>query len=425
MKAEIIAVGSELLLGQIVNSNAQYLSKRLSELGIDIYYHTVVGDNEGRLVEELNKALERSDLVITTGGLGPTMDDLTKETVAKVLGLPMILHQASLEHIQSFFTRWGRVMPENNTKQACFPEGAEILANEVGTAPGAVVKAGGKIVLILPGPPFELELMFEQQAVPYLTKERAYQGEVIHSRVLRLFGKGESAIEELIIDLLEQQTNPTIAPLAQIGEINLRITAKGKGREQAETLLKGVLTELEKRLGTLIFGYDEQSLEMVVGQKLNELGFTISLAESCTGGLISSRITDVPGSSNYFHYGVVSYNNSAKEVFLGVKEDTLQTYGAVSARTVREMAMGIREKQNTTLGLAVTGIAGPGGGTPEKPVGLVYIALASAQDVIVKSFQFGGPRKNIKLLTANAALNLVRLYLLSLEGKYNFKRGDN
>ncbi|MDA8211774.1 MAG: competence/damage-inducible protein A [Clostridia bacterium] len=425
MKAEIIAVGSELLLGQIVNSNAQYLSKRLSELGIDVFYHTVVGDNEGRLVEVLNRALERSELVITTGGLGPTMDDLTKETVAKVLGLPMILHQASLEHIRSFFAQRGRIMPESNTKQACFPEGAKILANEVGTAPGAVVEAGGKTVIILPGPPFELKLMFEKAAVPCLTQGHAYQGEVILSRVMRIFGKGESTVEELVKDLLEQQTNPTIAPLAQVGEINLRITAKGKGKAQAEALMSGVLGELEKRLGTIIFGYDDQDLETVVGQKLKELGFTISLAESCTGGLISSRFTDVPGSSAYFQYGVVSYSNSAKEVFLGVKEDTLLTYGAVSEQTAREMAGGIREKMGTTLGLAVTGIAGPDGGTPEKPVGLVYIALASAQEVMVKKFQFGGPRKNIKLLTANAALNLVRLYLLSLESKYSFRRGDN
>lgn len=425
MRAEIIAVGSELLLGQIVNSNAKFLSQKLNELGINVFYHTVVGDNEKRLAETLEIALERSDVVITTGGLGPTMDDLTKETVAELLDRPLILDEPSLEAIRRFFVGRARNMPENNVKQACFPKDALILPNEMGTAPGAVVETENKRIIILPGPPFEMRHMFDLHVVPYLLQIHDNPGEVIISRVLRLYGIGESAVEEKISDLMLAQDNPTIAPLAQIDEINLRITAKGKDRDDATALLQGMVSQLENRLGTVVFGYDDQSLEKVVGGMLKAQGLTISVAESCTGGLVGSKLTDVPGSSEYYKAGIVSYSNQAKQHHLGVKEETLQHYGAVSEETAREMALGVIKACETDIGVGITGIAGPDGDSSSKPVGLVYIAVASNDRVIVRKFKFSGPRTNIKLLSANGALNLTRLYLLSLQGRYSFERGDN
>ena len=415
MKAEIISTGTELLLGQILNTNSQYLSEKMSSLGIDLYFHSTVGDNKARLKGQLNISLDRSDLIIITGGLGPTLDDLTKETVADTLGVEMFLHQESLIEIEKFFKQIGKEMPRNNKKQALFPKGSLIVPNVWGTAPGAIIEHKGKIVIILPGPPKEMQPMFEATVEPWLkTKTSKEHGQFLVSKVLRLYGLGESAVEEAIQDLIEKQANPTIAPLYKGGEINLRITAKASNLDEINRLLAKTEVEIRSRLQDYIFGVDDQSLGKVVGQLLSTQNKTISLAESCTGGLISSNLTDVPGSSAYFMYGLVTYSNEAKTGILGVKEKTLNDFGAVSSQIAKEMAEGVKKIGPTDIGVAVTGIAGPDGGTPEKPVGLVYIALADENGCSVTKNQFAGDREAVKVLTANAALNMMRKRLLKV-----------
>ena len=411
MDAEIIAVGSELLLGQIANTNAQYISQRLSSVGVNVYYHTVVGDNKERLLKALEIACKRANIIITTGGLGPTMDDLTKETIAEYLGMELMLHQPSAQAIREYFARRGRVMTENNLKQAMFPREAIVLPNAVGTAPGAIIEKDGKTFIILPGPPFEMQPMFENHVIPYLAQR---ENQKIFSRVLRIYGIGESAVEEMIKDLLEKQTNPTIAPLAAYGEVTLRLTVKCPRSQDPLELIKPVEDEIRRRLGQAVYGIDDDRLETVVARLLKERGLTLAMAESCTGGLISNLLTDVPGISENLLETCVTYSNQAKINRLGVKHETLEAYGAVSPQTAQEMAEGILRTSGADIGLAVTGIAGPGGGTPEKPVGLVYIAIAMDGNVEVKSIYNQGDRKRIKLSTANTALDLLRRKLLGL-----------
>jgi nicotinamide-nucleotide amidase len=412
MDAEIIGVGSELLLGQIANTDAQYISQHLSVLGVNVYYHTVVGDNHERLMETLEQASHRADLIIITGGLGPTMDDLTKETVAKFLGLKLMLHHPSAEAIRGYFMRRGRAMTDNNLKQAMFPKEAMVLPNKRGTAPGAIIEKDSKTFIILPGPPYELQPMFEDYVMPYLA-ERGH--ERICSRVLRIYGLGESTVEETIKDLLINQTNPTIAPLASYGEVTLRLTAKCERWEDPLEIIKPVEDEIRKRLGHAVYGVDNQRLETVVAGLLKEKGLTLAVAESCTGGLISNMITNIPGISQNFLEGCITYSNDAKIKRLGVSKDTLKRYGAVSRETAREMVMGIVETTGANLGLAVTGIAGPGGGSEHKPVGLVYIGIAANSQVEVKQYQMQGDRKRIKHSTAILALDLLRRKLLNID----------
>jgi len=411
MDAEIIAVGSELLLGQIANTNAQYISQRLSSVGVNVYYHTVVGDNKERLLKALEIACKRANIIITTGGLGPTMDDLTKETIAEYLGMELMLHQPSAQAIREYFARRGRVMTENNLKQAMFPREAIVLPNAVGTAPGAIIEKDGKTFIILPGPPFEMQPMFENHVIPYLAQR---ENQKIFSRVLRIYGIGESAVEEMIKDLLEKQTNPTIAPLAAYGEVTLRLTVKCPRSQDPLELIKPVEDEIRRRLEQAVYGIDDDRLETVVARLLKERGLTLAMAESCTGGLISNLLTDVPGISENLLETCVTYSNQAKINRLGVKHETLEAYGAVSPQTAQEMAEGILRTSGADIGLAVTGIAGPGGGTPEKPVGLVYIAIAMDGNVEVKRIYNQGDRKRIKLSTANTALDLLRRKLLGL-----------
>ncbi|MBM7581461.1 nicotinamide-nucleotide amidase [Caldicoprobacter guelmensis] len=411
MDAEIIAVGSELLLGQIANTNAQYISQRLSSVGINVYYHTVVGDNRSRLLQALEIACKRANLIITTGGLGPTMDDLTKETIAEFLGIELVLHQPSAQAIREFFAKRGRTMTENNLKQAMFPKEAIILPNDVGTAPGAIIEKDGRTFIMLPGPPYEMQPMFENHVLPYLAQK---EDQKIFSRVLRIYGIGESAVEEMIKDLLESQTNPTIAPLAAYGEVTLRLTVKCHRSQDPLEFIKPLEDEIRKRLGQAVYGVDDDRLETVVARLLKEKGLTLAVAESCTGGLISNLLTDVPGISENLIETCVTYSNQAKMNRLGVKPETLEVYGAVSPQTAQEMAEGIAKTSGADIGLAVTGIAGPSGGSPEKPVGLVYIAIAMNGQVEVKRFQNQGDRKRIKLSTANTALDLLRRKLLEL-----------
>ncbi len=411
MKAEIIAVGSELLLGQIANTNARYLSERLAGLGIDVYWHTAVGDNANRLAEIFRVALSRSDLVILCGGLGPTKDDLTRETVAGVLGLPLQADRAWEERLETLFKKLGRRMTDNNRRQALVPLGARLLFNSQGTAPGLWIEHQGRSVVLLPGPPRELEAMFEREVEPRLAGRGG--GAVIISRVLKVVGLGESAMEEAIADLIDSQSNPTLAPLARHTEVHLRLTAKAADRSAAEAMLSGLESRVRERLGPAIYGAGDETLAGAVAKLLLAGGWKLAVAESCTGGLLSHLLTNSPGISASFLLGAVVYSNAAKQDLLGVKPSLLREYGAVSEETARAMAENIRRRSGAGLSLAITGIAGPDGGTETKPVGLVYIALATPEGANCRRFNFFGTRETIKERAAAAALNMLRLYLLS------------
>ncbi|MEA4847378.1 MAG: competence/damage-inducible protein A [Clostridiaceae bacterium] len=412
MRSEIIAVGTELLLGNIVNTNARYLSQKLADLGIDVYYHVVVGDNMQRLIGAVKTSLERSDLVITSGGLGPTEDDITKEGVSEALGLKLLPDEECIKKIEGIFKVMGRPMTENNIKQGYIPEGAVILENDNGTAPGVLIEKKGKIVIMLPGPPKELYPMFDNKVLPYL-KTKA--NSTIRSKMLRVTGVGESAAEDMLKDIIDSQTNPTIAPYAKEGEVHLRITAKTDTPEEGDRLIAQMEQKIKAILGDNIYGYDEESLEEVVLKLLQKEKLTLSLAESCTGGLIASRLTDVPGASASLICGVVSYSNAAKIKILGVREDTIANYGAVSSQTAEEMAAGAKKLNGTDIGLSVTGIAGPEGGSAKKPVGLCYIGIAAEDMVKAHKFIFNGNRTKIKWNSSSRALDILRRELLSMK----------
>lgn len=410
MIVEIVSTGTELLLGQIVNTNAPYLARKLNESGYDAVYQTTVGDNRRRMASVLSIALERADIVITSGGLGPTRGDITKEVTAELLGRPMILHEDSVAHIKCFFEHRKISMPQNNLRQAMMPEGAIVVKNYRGTAPGVILEHEGKTIIHLPGPPVELEHMFENGILPYLAERFGNQGQIV-SKVLRTFGLGESALEERIHDFILAQNNPTLALLARSGEIHVRLTAKGETAELAHQLISEMEPKIRERIGEFIFGTDEQALEQVVGVLLKEKHFTIALAESCTGGAVAARLTDIPGSSAYLKGSVICYSNEVKTGLVGVPAATIQEKGAVSPETARAMAEGIRQRLDATIGVGITGIAGPDGGTADKPVGLVYIAVAGPKGTIVEEQRFAGQRSGIRTRSVNAALNLVRRYL--------------
>ena len=409
MNAEIIAVGTELLMGQIANTNAQYLSSRLADLGINVYYHSVVGDNPGRLKVCLEQALERSDIVITTGGLGPTKDDLTKETIAEAMELPLVIHQESLDYIRCLFEKQHRRMYNNNVKQAYLPSGCKVIPNHNGTAPGCIVQKGGKTVVMLPGPPKEMIPMFEDTVFPYFEGKTHY---IIGSRVVKVFGIGESEMEMRIMDLVEQQTNPTIAPYAGAGEISLRVTAKCHTRDEVEALIAPVVERIRERLGSHVYSDTGETLEEVVLRLLSERRWTLSTAESCTGGMLASRLIDVPGASRVFDRGLVTYSNAAKVQELGVSQKTLDAWGAVSRETAKEMVEKLGERTKTTAGLAITGIAGPDGGTPEKPVGLVYVAASLNGRIESLQLNLRGNRQRVRTVSCLHALDLLRKMLL-------------
>lgn len=412
MRAEILAVGTELLMGQIVNTNAQYISSKLPETGVGVYYHSVVGDNPDRLEESLKLALQRCDIVITTGGLGPTQDDLTKETISRVCGKKLVLHEESLTDIKEYFSRIGRQMTPNNEKQAYMPEDSIILKNNNGTAPGCIIETGEKVIVMLPGPPVEMKPMFLDYVMPYLKNKGSYS---IESVILRVFGIGESAMETRIIDLIDKQTNPTIATYAKEGEVTLRVTARVEKGENANTILLPVVNEIKKRTGDNLYSDRDEALDSVAARLLLENNITMATAESCTGGLISEMLTNIPGISGVFMGGAVTYSNEAKMEYLGVKEQTLKNHGAVSRETAFEMAEGIRKRLKTDIGISVTGIAGPGGGTAEKPVGLVYVGLSAANGTITKELRLSGNRKKIRTITALNVFDLIRRHILNLE----------
>jgi nicotinamide-nucleotide amidase len=405
LKAEIIAVGSELLLGQITNTCAQIISSALQEIGIDVYYHICVGDNQERLMQIFETSYNRSDIIILTGGLGPTKDDLTKETIALFLGIPLKIDNFSLEKIKSYFAYRGKRITENNYKQALIPEGSYAIENNKGTAPGVILNHNEKIIVMLPGPPREMEPMLKETVIPYLEKK---SDSTIISRVMRFHGIGESVLEEELNDLISKQTNPTIAPLAKMGDVTIRITAKAKDKLTARNTIKPIEEEIKRRVGQYLYGFDNDTIERIVAKLLFKSKKTISIAESCTGGLMAHKLTNIPGISQYFNMGIVSYSNSSKHDLLNVREETIRKYGAVSEQTAREMAEGVRQCSNSDIGVSITGIAGPDGGTIGKPVGLVYLGYSDSDTSYVEKHIFKDDRLDIKERSANYALHLVR-----------------
>lgn len=418
MNAEIISVGTELLLGHTINTDASYVARELSAAGIGLLYTCTVGDNPGRLKEAVETALRRSDIVISTGGLGPTGDDLTKETIAACSGRKLVLDQPSLDHIEAYFQ--GRFLGETQKKQAYLPEGCTVFPNNHGTAPGCGFRAeNGRLVVMLPGPPSELLPMLKESAIPFLLKEAG--SAAIFSRIVRVFGLGEGYVAEMIDDLCAKE-NPTCATYAMDGEMFVRVTARAESEEKAAAMCAPVVEDLKKRLGEFCYGVDVSSLEDAVVRLLTEKHLTVATAESCTGGLIAKRITDIPGSSDVFHMGAVTYANEVKTKMLGVPEDVLAEYSAVSPQVARLMAQGIRERSGADFGVGVTGLAGPGGGTPEKPVGLVYIALCDGQNTWVREMRRaanGKGRGYIRFLAASNALDMIRRRVLNLGGMEN------
>lgn len=413
MIVEIVSTGTELLLGQIVNTNAPYLARRLNELGFDVLFQSTVGDNRARMTQVLSTALSRADIIITTGGLGPTQGDITKEVTAKLLGRTMDLHEPSVEHIKRFFAARKLAMPDNNLRQAMIPEGAVVLDNDRGTAPGVIIETEQNTVIHLPGPPTETEGMFEYSVIPYLQNRFGVQG-IILSKVLRTYGLGESSLEEKIKDFILGQSNPTIALLVRHGEILVRITAKACSDSAAQELIDGLEGQIRERIGQYIFGTDDEALELVVGRLLANKKLTVAFAESCTGGLATSRITDIPGSSEYLLGSVVCYSNTSKVTAVGVPPEIIEQHGAVSEQTACALASGIRQRFTSAIGVGITGIAGPGGAVDGKPVGLVYIAVAGPQGIECHQHHFTGHRTAIKQRTATAALNYLRQYIFAL-----------
>ena len=421
MVVELISVGTELLLGNIVNTNAAFLAEKCAGLGLSCYYQTVVGDNRERLAGVMRTALERSDILILTGGLGPTQDDLTKETVAEVWNRELKMDGHSLERIESFFKERGLEMTENNKKQALVPEGAIVVDNDNGTAPGIILTEGEKRIILLPGPPNELKPMFENSIVPYLNGlENPEEPGIIYSKTVKICGMGESKVESEITDL-ESMENPTVAPYAKTGEVHLRVTARAADEKEARKKVKPVVKELKSRFGADIYSTKaETTLEMAVADLLMANDLTVTTAESCTGGMIAARIINVPGVSECYKAGLVTYSNKAKRKFLGVRKSTLDKYGAVSSKTASEMAKGAALLMKSDVAVAVTGIAGPDGGTEEKPVGLVYIGCSVKGEVTVKEYHFSGTRSQIREATTSAALILMRSCILKYFSKVTF-----
>lgn len=415
MVTELIAVGTEILLGNIVNTNSAYLSEKCAELGLAVYYQSVVGDNPDRMKSVIKTALDRSDVIILTGGLGPTEDDLTKEITAEVMGFPLVEDLHTKELMEAYLKEYEKNHPQrritkNNYKQTMVPKGSIVLDNHNGTAPGLIMEKKGKIAILLPGPPNEMVPMFEESVYPYLRKK---QPEIIYSRMVKICGIGESQVAEEIQDLIEKQTNPTIAPYAKTGEVHLRITAKAEDEKKCKEMIKPIVHELKKRFGKNVFATkEEKTLEEAVVDLLKEKNMTLSLAESCTGGAVAARIVNVPGASEALMCGFVTYTNRAKRKCLGVKKSILKNEGAVSAKCAKEMAKGGAKAAETDVCLSVTGLAGPGGGTEETPVGTVFMGCCCAGKTTTREFHFTGNRSRIRGQAVAQALTFIRDSLL-------------
>lgn len=411
MKAEIIAIGTEILLGDIVNTNAQYLAKELAALGIDVYHQSVIGDNEERIMEGISKAFKNSEIVITTGGLGPTQDDITKEVGAKLFNKELVLHEESLDWLKKYLKTDDEYVVEANKKQAYIPKDSIVLKNNYGTAPGIIINENNRILIILPGPPKEMKKIFEEYVRDYL---KDITGNIIKSKTIRMFGIGESVMAKKVDHIIKNAKNPTVAPYAKESDVIIRITAKAHSEEECNKLIRPVYEEIKSILGEYIYGEDEDSLEKVVANMLCAKQMSIASAESCTGGLIAASLVSYPGISEVFMEGVVTYSNEARISRLGVKEETLNKYGAVSKETAEEMAVGIAKTAKTDIGVSTTGIAGPSGGSEEKPVGLVYIGLYIKGKTVVKKFNFNGDREQVRRRATLNALNMIRKELLNL-----------
>ena len=413
MVVELISVGTEILLGNIVNTNAAHLAEKCALLGCSLYHQTVVGDNEERMEEAIRQAIERADIVILTGGLGPTKDDLTKEVTAKVFGRKLYMDEHSRARIRDYFEKIkSKKVTENNWKQALVPEGAIVIDNLNGTAPGLILedKERGKAAILIPGPPNEMKPMFEHDIAPYLNKK---QPEGIYSQMVKVCGIGESRAETMVADLMDAQTNPTLAPYAKTGEVHFRVTARACSEEAAEKLMEPMIEEMKKRFGDAVYTTEENvTLEESVIRLLEEKKMTVTTAESCTGGKLSGRLLNVSGASGVYNEGYITYANASKEKILGVKHETLETYGAVSEQTAAEMALGAAKAAGADAALSVTGIAGPGGGTAEKPVGLVYIGCAVNGEVTVREYRFTGNREKNRDYAVARAITLLREELL-------------
>lgn len=415
MKVEIVSTGTELLLGDIVDTNSQYLSQKLNNLGFSVLYKTTVGDNEIRMLEVLNQALLRADIIITTGGLGPTQGDITKEVTAKLAGHKMVLDDRALTMIKERFQNlsYGD-MPESNVKQALIPEKSYVLYNNNGTAPGLIVEIEDKIIVNLPGPPHEMKAMFEESLVPYLLKKYGDLG-IIHSKVLKTIGLGESWLAEKLKDIISAQSNPTIALYARNNEMIIRLTAKADSKEIAMRLINDMEEQIRLKISDYIYGSDKDTLEKIVGELMINKNMTIALAESCTGGLVSSMITDIPGSSSYLMGSVVSYSNQSKIDFLQVDPEDLAKYGAVSEKVAVQMAKGSAERFKTDIGIGITGIAGPTGATIDKPLGLVYIAVSMQGKIKCYQHIFNNIRTIVRTRSAKMALVHLLKALKNLE----------
>ena len=411
--AELIAVGTELLLGNIANTDAQMISQGLSQLGINVYYHTVVGDNPQRVRQAVDIARGRADILITTGGLGPSCDDLTKVAVAQAFGKELVYHEPSAQRIRERFAQRGTPVTENNFQQAMVPEGCTVLDNDWGTAPGVAFQAGGTHVLMLPGPPRECAMMFRHRALPYLQK---LSDGVIASRTVKTFGIGESAAEALLRDLMNALHNPTLAPYAKPTGTELRITAHAPTREEALRLIAPVEEQVKAILGDKVIGVDVDSLEEVCFALLKDRGLTVGTAESCTGGLLAKLLTDLPGSSAVFRGGVVSYTNGVKAGLLGVPQDLLDRYGAVSPQVAEAMARGAKAALGCDIALSTTGVAGPDADDRGNPIGLVYLGLARGDQCRVTEFRAGPvERERVRRQAAQTALDLLRRHLTGLD----------
>ncbi len=411
MRTEIIAVGTELLLGEIVNTDAPMIAQGLAELGIGVYFQTVCGDNPDRLKSVLEVAKQRADLIITTGGLGPTADDLTKETIAAAFGKGLVRDEESMARLREHFK--GRTMTKNNEKQADVPEGCTVFQNDWGTAPACAFEGEGCLVVMLPGPPRECTPLFREKVMPFLEKRR---GGALCSRYVKVFGMGESEMASRLSRQMDTWENPTAAPYAKEGECLVRITAMGKDKEEAFAMTEPAVREVRQVLGDVVYGVDVDSLEQVVVQEMTARGLTLATAESCTGGLMGKRITDVPGASACYLGGVVSYQNEVKENLLGVRHETLITKGAVSEDTACQMAEGVRKALGADIGISTTGVAGPGGGTPEKPVGLIYVGISTKDKTwAVRILRPRQSRESLRRLASSTAFDLVRRHLEGLD----------
>ena len=412
MKAAILTVGTEILFGQITNTNSAYLSKELNNLGIDVMYHYTVGDNPQRLKSMIDLAFTDCDLIVATGGLGPTQDDLTKETIARAMGDVIIENPRCLKDLRKYYEKTGRKMTPNNLKQANMPSKAIVFPNDQGTAPGFALERDGKTIIALPGPPREMTRMFQLQAKPFLEKKS--DSSIVY-RVIRTFGIGESKLETVLLPLIDGQTDPTIATYAKEGESSLRVASKRTTKKEAEDAVNLMMESIRQIIGEYIYSEDDQELAQVVGKILMEKNITISCAESCTGGLFASTLTDIPGISAVFKEGLVTYSNEAKMDILGVKKETLDKFGAVSAETAMEMAIGLKKKSQSDICISVTGVAGPDGGTEETPVGTAYIGLVYGNGEndkkVIRSFYRNVNRKWNKNYTVLRMLNEVYKFI--------------